>query len=102
VEEVASVAWPPHAVSADAGEPETPPEVVDGAVVQEIDVAPVVDAVELPQAQATDAEQPARGRRVARSRGRKPQEAGGSRGRKAAASKPRGPRTPRARKDAPQ
>jgi uncharacterized LabA/DUF88 family protein len=98
----AADAWPSHAVSADAGERDAPPEVVEGAVVQEIDVAPVVDAVELPQAPAADAEQPARGRRVARGRGRKPQEAGASRGRKAAASKPRVPRGPRARKDAPQ
>ena len=54
-----------------ASEPEG--EVVEAAVVQEMDVAPVVDAEEMPQAVAADA--PARGRRTSRPRApRKPSE----------------------------
>jgi uncharacterized LabA/DUF88 family protein len=78
-------------------EAETEPEVVDGAVLQELDVAPIIDAEELPQA-AADAGANGRGRRGSRG-GRKPQASGRSR---KTASKPRTPRAPRARKDAPQ
>ena len=82
-----------------ASQPEidTEPEVVDGAVLQELDVAPIFDAEELPQA-AADAGANGRGRRGSRG-GRKPQASGRPR---KAASKPRTPRASRARKDAPQ
>ena len=79
-------------------------EVVDGAVVQELDVAPVVDAEELPQdagiqQRATlSRPRPARSGRAPR----KPQEAGATRARKAPSPKPRAARSPRSRKDAPQ
>lgn len=79
-------------------------DVVDAAAVQDIDIAPVVDAEELPQAQAADAGKSARGRpgpRGARSAPRKAQEPGAPRARKSA-NKPRTPRAPRARKDVPQ
>ena len=101
-EEAASETWLPDAVSAGADDPGEPSsEVVDGAVVQELEVAPVIDAEELPQEQTANVEQHARGRRPARTRaGRKPQE--GARTRKATAAKPRAARVPRSRKDAPQ
>ena len=89
--------WSPAA----AANIEAEPEIVDGAVLQELEVAPVVDAEELPQAAADEgpgAGARPRGRQGSRG-GRKPQ--GAARPRKAA-SKPRSSRTPRARKDAPQ
>jgi uncharacterized LabA/DUF88 family protein len=88
--------WP-AATPADAE-----PDVVEAAVLQEIDVAPVIDAEELPPAQAADAGKPARGsRRGARGSrtedGRaartKTQEPGAVRARKT----PSRPRAPRAR-----
>ena len=103
-EEASPDAWPPVTTSASDSEP----EVVDGAVVREIEVAPILDAEELPEAQAADAGKPARGRRNPRgSRGargeapraaRKPQEAGAQR-RVKSAVKPRGPKAPRPPKD---
>ena len=94
----------PEAVPSRSDESEIQSEVVDGAVVQELDVAPVVDAEELPQEQASSGEQPSRGRRPSRSgrAPRKPQEAGATRARKAPSPKPRAARAPRSRKDAPQ
>ena len=78
-------------------EVDSEPEVVDGAVLQELEVAPVIDAEELPQV-AADTGANGRGRRGSRG-GRKPQSSGRPR---KAASKPRAPRAPRARKDTPQ
>jgi uncharacterized LabA/DUF88 family protein len=88
-EEGAATAWSP-----DISPGESESEVVEAAGVQEIDVAPVVDAVELPQEQAADAGKSARGRRGSRGARapRKPQEA--QRARKTA-SKPRAPRATR-------
>ena len=103
-DEAAGEAWMPEAVPSRSDESEIQSEVVDGAVVQELDVAPVVDAEELPQEQASSSEQPSRGRRPSRSgrAPRKPQEAGATRARKAPSPKPRAARAPRSRKDAPQ
>jgi hypothetical protein len=75
-------------------------EVVEAAGVQEIDVAPVVDAEEIGQPDQADAAKPGRGRRGGRggrTSARKPQEAVAQRPRKS----PR-PRSARSRKDAPQ
>ena len=103
-DEAAGEAWMPEAVPSRSDESEIQSEVVEGAVVQELDVAPVVDAEELPQEQASSSEQPSRGRRPSRSgrAPRKPQEAGATRARKAPSPKPRAARAPRSRKDAPQ
>jgi len=78
----------------DASAGESEPEVVEAAAVQEIDVAPIVDAEELPQAEAADAGKASRGRRGSRGgrAGRKPSDA--SRARKTA-PKPRAPRAAR-------
>jgi uncharacterized LabA/DUF88 family protein len=100
--DVASEAWLPDA-SPRADEGEAQSEVVDGAVVQELDVAPVIDAEELPQDQASGLDQqPARPRRPARGArsSRKSPEGGGTRARKSPTAKPRAARVPRARKDA--
>jgi uncharacterized LabA/DUF88 family protein len=80
--------------------PSSQSEVVDAAAVQEVDVAPVVDAEELPQPEAAEAATPGRGRRGARgarSAPRKAQEPAAQRPRKSPRT-----RSPRARKDAPQ
>jgi uncharacterized LabA/DUF88 family protein len=101
IEESAAEAepWVPSSTPRSVDESEAPPDVVDGAVVQELDVAPVVDAEELPQERAADADQPARGRRSSRGgrAPRKPQEAGAGRARKSPSSKPRGARVSRSR-----
>jgi uncharacterized LabA/DUF88 family protein len=88
-EDISTGSWPPDASPA---EPE--PEVIDAAAVQEIDVAPIVDAEELPPAEAADAGKSARGRRGSRGGrgGRKPSDP--QRARKTAA-KPRAPRAAR-------
>jgi uncharacterized LabA/DUF88 family protein len=104
-DEATGEAWMPEAVPPRGDESEIQSEVVDGAVVQELDVAPVIDAEEVPQEQASSSsEQPPRGRRPARSgrAPRKPQEAGAPRVRKATSPKPRAARAPRSRKDVPQ
>ena len=54
-EEAAPGSW-----TSDASAVEPEPEVVEAAAVHEIDVAPIVDAEELPPAQAADAGKPAR------------------------------------------
>jgi uncharacterized LabA/DUF88 family protein len=88
----------------EAWSPETPspePDVVEAAAVQEIGVAPVVDAEEVPQDRAADGGKPTRGRRGSRGpraarpderATRKPQD--GPRPRKTSA-KPRVPRASR-------
>jgi hypothetical protein len=104
-DEATGEAWMPEAVPPRGDESEIQSEVVDGAVVQELDVAPVIDAEEVPQEQASSSsEQPPRGRRPARSgrAPRKPQEAGAPRVRKATSPKPHAARAPRSRKDVPQ
>jgi uncharacterized LabA/DUF88 family protein len=100
--EVASEPWLSDA-SPRGDESDMQPEVVDGAIVQELDVAPVVDAEELPQ-QAAEPEQAVRSRRSTRGgrASRKSPEGAGGRPRKASSAKPRAPRASRARKDAPQ
>ena len=84
-------------------------EVVEAAVVQEIEEAPVLDAVELPQERAADTAKTSRGRRGSRGAraakaeepraARKTAEQGAPRARKTAA-RPRPPRAPRPPKDA--
>ena len=84
-------------------------DVVEAAIVQEIEEAPVVDAEELPQERAADSGKTSRGRRGSRgARGaraeeprasRKTAEQGATRARKTA-SRPRPPRAPRPPKDA--
>jgi uncharacterized LabA/DUF88 family protein len=95
--------WSTEPTSIDA---EREPEVVEAAAVQEMDVAPVVDAEELPQRAADTGKAGSRGRRTSRAgrgaRGeegrapRKPQDAAGPRPRKPSA-KPRTPRPPSSR-----
>ena len=106
VEESASEAepWTPDSATPPADESEAQPEIVEGAVLQELEVAPVVDAEEMPQEQAASAEQPGRGRRSSRGAraSRKTQEAGTGRARKSPSAKPRTPRVSRTRKDVPQ
>ena len=93
--------WVPSAPLDAAGEP----DVVEAASVQELEEAPVIDAVELPDAQAADAGKPSRGRRGARGPRAPRKPADGQRARKTAgqgaAVKTRAPRPPRVRKDAP-
>jgi len=69
-------------------------DVVDVAVLQEIDVAPVIDAEELPPAQAADAGKPARGARRGARGPRGPRSEEG----RAARVKAQEPGVPRARK----
>ena len=71
---------------------ETESEIVEAAVVQQIDEAPIVDAEELPPQQAADGAKAPRGRRSSRARG----EGSVPRPRKVP-SKPRAPRTARPR-----
>ena len=72
-EPVAPEGW----LSEETSAPEPEPEVVDAAVVQEMDEAPVVDAEEMPQEIAADA--PARGRRPRARSARKPSDPSRSR-----------------------
>jgi len=78
-----------------ASEPEPDADVVEAAAVQEIDVAPVVDAEELPQHRAADAGKAApRGRRAPRAPRppRKPAEGAATRARKTSPKRPASPR----------
>jgi uncharacterized LabA/DUF88 family protein len=73
---------------------EAEPDVVDVAVLREMDVAPVIDAEELPPAQAADAGKPARGARRGARGPRGPRSEEG----RAARVKAQEPGVPRARK----
>jgi uncharacterized LabA/DUF88 family protein len=82
VESGASERWIPD----ESPRPEPEPEVVEAAAIQEIDVAPVIDAEEMPQEKAADT--PVRGRRPRTPRGvRKQTDA--PRGRKASRTRTR-------------
>jgi hypothetical protein len=93
-ESVAEVSSEPENVAAD--EPAAAPEIVDGAVVQEIEsTPPVMDAEEAVAPQPQDSQKKPRGR--TRRGSRKPPEGAAPRARKTA--KPRTSRGPRTRKE---
>jgi hypothetical protein len=87
VDEASAETWPPADTP---GEVSADPEVVEAAVVQEIEETPIVDGEPLLQEQAADGKAPRR-----RGGRRKVQEPGAQRTRKTA-SKPRTQRSPRA------